>query len=67
MPLCPLTIDWDGIVTLQLTCLKNGINTIGIPDLIIVQNALQHTLRIFAEDKHFLLMRNVIPLDLYEP
>ena len=67
IPVQPLRIDWDGIVALQVTCLKNGINRIGIPDLIIAQNAIQNALRVFAVDKHFRLMHDVIPLDLYEP
>ncbi|OGV75078.1 MAG: hypothetical protein A3K19_00770 [Lentisphaerae bacterium RIFOXYB12_FULL_65_16] len=67
IPICPLQIDWQGIVMLQVTCLKNGINKIGISDLVIAQNAMQSGLRVFAVDKHFLLLHRVIPLDLYEP
>jgi len=67
IPAHPLRIDWEGIVTLQVTCLRNGINKVGIPDLIIAQNAMQNGLRVFAVDKHFQLLHDVIPLDLYEP
>lgn len=66
IPVCPLNVDWDGIVMLQVTCLRNGINKIGIPDLLIAQNAIQHGLRVFTRDKHFQLLRHVIPLELYE-
>ena len=31
LPVCPLQIDWRDIVMLQVTCLKNGINKVGIP------------------------------------
>ena len=37
-----LSIDWDQIIEFQFECLKNGLNQIGIPDLIIVQNAKQN-------------------------
>ena len=66
IPVRTLQVDWDGIVMLQVTCLKNGINKVGIPDLLIAQNAIQHGLRVFTRDKHFLLLHQVIPLDLYE-
>ena len=52
---------------LQVTCLRNGINKVGISDLIIAQNAMQNGLRAFAVDKHFRLLHQVMPLDLYEP
>jgi len=67
LPVCPLQIDWEDIVMLQVACLENGINKLGIPDLIIAQNAIGHGLRLFSMDKHFRLLRGVIPLDLYEP
>lgn len=66
IPVCTLQVDWDEIVMLQVACLKNGINQVGIPDLLIAQNAIQHDLRVFTRDKHFLLLHQVIPLDLYE-
>ena len=37
-----LNIDWPYIIEVQTSCLKKGINGIGIPDLIIAQNAKQH-------------------------
>jgi len=66
VPLCPLQLDWDDIVMLQVTCLKNGINKVGIPDLIIVQSAISNGLRLFSVDKHFQLLHQVIPIDLFE-
>ena len=38
----PLDIGWDQIIEFQLRCLKSGINGIGIPDLILAQNAKQY-------------------------
>jgi hypothetical protein len=42
-----LLIDWDQIIEFQFECLKNGLSGIGIPDLIIVQNAKQNRCEIF--------------------
>jgi predicted nucleic acid-binding protein len=67
IPVCPLQVDWEDIVTLQVTCLRNGINKVGIPDLVIAQNAIRNGLRVFSVDKHFLLLHEAIRLDLYEP
>ena len=67
LPLCPLQVDWDDLVALQVACLKNGIHKVGIPDLIIAQNAIRNGLRLFSVDKHFRLLSQVIPLHLYEP
>lgn len=61
-----IDIDWPNIIALQIKCLKNGINGIGISDLIIVQNALVNKLKIYALDKHFKLISQYIPLKLYQ-
>jgi len=37
-----MAINWDQIMDFQYECLKNGINGIGIPDLIIAQNVKQN-------------------------
>lgn len=62
----PLIIDWADIIQMQTTCLKNGINAIGIPDLIIAQHVIQNHLHLFALDRHFVLMSEHIPLSMYE-
>jgi len=56
----PMTINWENIITFQTKCLKNGINKIGIPDLIILDNVVQNNLTLFTLDKHFSLMQQVI-------
>jgi predicted nucleic acid-binding protein len=60
----PLAFDWDGIIEMQVTCLRNGINKVGIPDLIIAQNAIQHNLALFSLDKHFRLLSKHVALNL---
>ena len=61
-----LTIDWQEIRNIQLSNLKHGNNNIGISDIIIAQNCIQNELKIIAHDKHFALMRKLIPLKIYE-
>jgi len=55
-----LKIDWDQIIDYQHRCLKKGINGVGIPDLIIAQNAVQNDCEIYSFDQHFKLMKNAI-------
>ncbi len=61
----PMSIDWDEIIKLQTDCLRNGINGVGIPDLIIAQNANQGGLKLLSNDQHFSLIAQYAPLDLY--
>jgi predicted nucleic acid-binding protein len=61
----PVIIDWDQIIDYQYKFLKKGINGIGIPDLIIAQNAIQNGCDIFSMDNHFRLMKKLIGLRLY--
>ena len=59
-----LFIDWNQIIDYQYKCLKNGINAVGIPDLIIAQNAIQNDCEIFTQDNHFFLMRDILRLNI---
>ena len=59
-----LSINWDQIIEFQLKCLKNGLNGIGIPDLIVAQNAMQNHCAIYTVDRHFKLMQNILKLQL---
>jgi predicted nucleic acid-binding protein len=61
----PIEIDWEEIIEFQVKCLKGGANGIGIPDLIIAQNAKTNKLRIYSLDKHFKLLSKLIKIDLY--
>ncbi len=58
--LFPLAIDWTGIIQMQVKCLQAGANGIGIPDLIIAQNALQNNTHVLSQDKHFSLISKVL-------
>lgn len=59
-----LTINWDQLIEFQFECLKNGLNGIGIPDLIVAQNAKQNRCQIYSLDNHFNLMKNILELRL---
>ena len=59
-----LVINWSQIIEYQYRLLKNGINGVGIPDLIIAQNAIQNHCEIFSQDNHFFLMSDVLNLTI---
>ena len=61
----PLAIDWDDLLQMQITCLRKGINKVGIPDLMIAQHAIQNHLELYTLDKHFALLSKHIPLALH--
>ena len=61
-----LEIDWIGIRQMQIINLKNGLNKVGIPDLIIAQNAIQNKFELFSFDKHFELMKKNIGLKIHK-
>ncbi len=61
----PIQINWDEIVEFQVRCLKAGANGVGIPDLIIAQNAKVNNCKIYSLDKHFRLLKQVINVKLY--
>jgi len=62
----PLDINWEEIVDFQTKCLKSGANGVGIPDLIIAQNARQNGSEIYSLDKHFRVLSQVLGIDLYK-
>lgn len=59
-----LEIKWDEIIDYQVKCLKAGVNGIGIPDLIIAQNAKQNDCEIFSLDNHFKLMKKALNIKI---
>jgi predicted nucleic acid-binding protein len=63
----PLQPDWDEIVRLQTTCLRLGINGVGIPDLLIAHHAMQNDLQLMARDRHFRQLAIHAPLQLHNP
>jgi len=60
-----MLIDWHQIIIMQTINLKNGINKVGISDLIIAQNAIENNIELYAIDKHFALMSEVHELKLF--
>ena len=48
-----LFINWNQIIDYHYKCLKNGINAVGIPDLILAQNAIQNDCEIFYSGQSF--------------
>ncbi len=59
-----LQIDWEVIREYQLMNLRNGVNKVGIPDLIIIQQVIDEKITLFSFDKHFKLMRSFLNFDL---
>jgi hypothetical protein len=62
----PLNIDWDQLIEFQLKCLRNGVNGIGIPDLMVAQNAKQNLCEIYSLDNHFKLMKDIVGFELLD-
>ena len=58
-------IKWAEIVELQYLCLQNGLNGVGIPDLIIVQNALQNGSKIYSLDRYFSTMKGFLGFEIF--
>jgi hypothetical protein len=61
-----LNIGWDQISEFQYQYLKSGLNGVGIPDLIIAQNAKQNHSQIYSLDNHFNLLENIIKIRTYK-
>ncbi len=53
-------INWEEIIDFQEINFKNGINKIGLADLVIVQNVRDNNLCLYSLDKHFELMSRYI-------
>ena len=60
----PLNIDWEEIREYQLINLCQGITKVGIPDLIILQNAVSSGVDLLTLDKHFKLMAKHIDFEI---
>ena len=60
-----IKINWEEIIDFQEINLRNGINKVGITDLIIVQNTRDHNLCLYSLDKHFELMSRYIKFDRF--
>ena len=62
----PLNIDWDQLIEFQIKCLRKGVNGIGIPDLMVAQNAKQNFCEIYSLDSHFQLMKDIVGFGLLD-
>jgi len=60
----PMNIDWEIVRDYQVMNLKNGINKVGIPDLIILQQVIDQKISLFSFDNHFKLMQANLSFDL---
>jgi predicted nucleic acid-binding protein len=60
----PLFVDWQKIIDYQTVALRKGINKIGLPDLIILDNVIQNNLALYTLDKHFRLLKRHIHFEL---
>ncbi len=61
----PMQICWDELIEFQVKCLQAGVNGVGIPDLIIAQNAKSNSCKLYSLDKHFRVLSRVIEVELY--
>ncbi|GGF17672.1 PIN domain-containing protein [Echinicola rosea] len=66
LPVIPLNIDWELIRRYQSINLQNGINKVGIPDLIILQQVIEEKITMFSFDKHFKLMARLLTFELID-
>lgn len=60
----PMRIDWEMIRAYQLLNLQNGINKVGIPDLLILQQVIDEKISLFSFDKDFQLMQDFLYFEL---
>jgi predicted nucleic acid-binding protein len=61
----PMQVNWEELIEYQVRCLKAGANGVGIPDLIIAQNARTNNCKVYSLDKHFRLLSQVVKVKLY--
>ena len=66
LPKYEIRIDWEEIVHFQVAILSHGINGVGIPDLIILENVMAHDLILFAGDRHFRSMQQIFSFRLFD-
>lgn len=64
LPIKKFDIDWDIIRSYQHLNLKNGINKVGIPDLIILHQVIEENYALYTLDTHFQLMGNLFEFKL---
>ena len=60
----PLEIDWSLIRKYQVINLDRGVNNVGIPDLVILQQVIEAKLSFYTLDKHFSMMKDYLSFEL---
>ncbi len=60
----PLDINWQNVINIQTVCIQNGINQVGIPNMVILDNLIQNDLILFTLDKHFSLINKYINFEI---
>ncbi len=66
LPKADLSVNWEFLITLQISNLQNGINKVGIPDHMLVDHVLANNLILYSEDKHFRLMQEHANFELLQ-
>ncbi len=62
----PLRVDWEDVIAIQTNNLKQGLNKVGISDIIILQNAVQNGAALYSLDRHFPMMQKRSGVALFE-
>ncbi len=62
-----MEINWKQIINMQTMNLRNGINKVGIADLIIAQHAIENNLELYTLDRHFSSMSEIHGIKVYHP
>jgi predicted nucleic acid-binding protein len=58
----PLQVDWQDLVETQVLCLRSGNNGVGIPDLIIAQNARLSGSVLYSLDRQLLALAAMLKI-----
>ena len=66
LPKLQMNVNWNELIAMQTENIRHGINKVGIPDLMIAQNALQSNVKLFSIDKHFELMSDFQQFSLFK-
>lgn len=62
----PLRIDWNQLTEFQIKCLRGELNGIGIPDLMLAQNAKQNDCQIYSLSNQLRGMQDILGLELLD-
>ena len=64
LPIVSLNLNWHVLRQMQIENLKQGVNKVGIPDLIILQQVIDRKIPFLTFDKHFKLMNEFFEFEL---